>query len=215
MSDRPFEGFSSQETFTPLPDTFFRRLLVQIDDLDELKVTLYALWRIQNMQGAARFLREDDFQASGAGDFRHGLERAVSRGTLLRVEHEAGRFYFLNSPRGRLAAEALRSGRWHPSSSTPPPPPPLNLFRLYEDNIGPLTPILADALQDAERAYSTEWVAEAIALAAKRNKRNWKYIESILKRWEVEGRAEKQDRGEPETDRRAHVRRKIDEFLRK
>lgn len=215
MNTPTFAGFTSEETFTPLPDTFFRRLLAEIDDLDELKVTLYALWRIQNMQGAARFLREGDFRPCGAQDIRHGLELAVSRGTLLRVEHEAEGFYFLNSPRGRLAAEALRAGKWHPSSSTPPPPPPINLFRLYEDNIGPLTPILADAIQDAEQTYSTAWVSEAITLAAKRNKRNWKYIESILKHWEAEGRAKKQDRGDFETDRRTDVRRKIEEFFRR
>lgn len=214
MNTLPFEGFSSEETFTPLPDTFFHRLLAEIDDLDELKVTLYALWRIQNMKGPARFLRESDFQPCGAGDIRHGLELAISRGTLLRVEHDAEGFYFLNSPRGRLAAEALRAGKWHPSSSTPPSPP-MNLFRLYEENIGPLTPILADALQDAERTYSTAWVAEAIALAAKRNKRSWKYIETILKNWEAEGRAKKQDRGDFEPDRRGEVRRKIEEFLRR
>lgn len=214
MKTPSFAGFTSEETFTPLPDTFFRQLLAEIDDLDELKVTLYALWRIQNMNGPARFLRERDFDACGAADPSHGLQRAVSRGTLLRVEHEREGFYFLNSPRGRLAAEALRAGKWHPFSS-PLPPPPINLFRLYEDNIGPLTPILADALQDAERTYSTAWVAEAIALAAKRNKRNWKYIETILKNWEAEGRAKKQDRGDFEPDRRGEVRRKIDEFLRR
>jgi DNA replication protein len=211
----PFEGFSANETFSPLPDTFFRRLLAEIDDLDELKVTLYALWRLTAARGTARFLREEDFAGCGAREVASGLQRAVGRGTLLQVEHESGRFYFLNSPYGRLAAEALRSGRWHPASSPSPPPPPINLFQLYEDNIGPLTPILADAIQDAENTYSTAWVAEAIAIAAKRNKRNWKYIESILKRWEAEGRAEKQDRGDIETDRRTDVRRKVEQFLRK
>jgi len=110
----PFEGFSANETFSPLPDTFFRRLLAEIDDLDELKVTLYALWRLTAARGTARFLREEDFVGCGAREVASGLQRAVGRGTLLQVEHESGRFYFLNSPYGRLAAEALRSGRWHP-----------------------------------------------------------------------------------------------------
>ena len=58
-----------------------------------------------------------------------------------------------------------------------------NVFKLYEENIGPLTPMIADALKDAETIYSIEWIAEAIELAVKNNKRNWKYSEAILKRW--------------------------------
>lgn len=56
-----FQGFTDKETFTQIPDLFFRHLLVEIDDADELKVTLYALWRIQRMEGNVRFLRKEDF----------------------------------------------------------------------------------------------------------------------------------------------------------
>ena len=41
----------THETFTPVPDSFFRHLLSEIEDADELKVTLYALWRIEHMEG--------------------------------------------------------------------------------------------------------------------------------------------------------------------
>ena len=54
------------------------------------------------------------------------------------------------------------------------------MFKLYEENIGPLTPLIADALKDAEEIYSSEWIADAIELAVKNNKRNWKYCEAIL-----------------------------------
>jgi len=61
---------------------------------------------------------------------------------------------------------------------------------LYEENIGPLTPLIADALKDAEELYYADWIVDAISLAVKNNKRNWKYCEAILKRWKEEGRAE-------------------------
>ncbi len=48
-----------------------------------------------------------------------------------------------------------------------------NVFKLYEENIGPLTPMIADALKDAENTFSPEWIAEAIELAVKNNKRSW------------------------------------------
>ncbi len=56
-----FQGFSDSETFTPIPNNFFRHLLTEVDDLDELRVTLYALWRIANMPGGVHYLREQDF----------------------------------------------------------------------------------------------------------------------------------------------------------
>ena len=77
----------------------------------------------------------------------------------------------------------------------------LNVFKLYEENIGPLTPLIADALKDAEKTYSREWVADAIGLAVANNKRNWKYCEAILKRWKEDGRAEKQNRRDDQKSR--------------
>lgn len=71
-----------------------------------------------------------------------------------------------------------------------------NIFTLYEANIGPLTPMIADTLQDAEKTYAVEWIAEVIEIAVKHNKRNWAYCEAILKRWNTEG---KYDGKKPET----------------
>jgi DnaD/phage-associated family protein len=122
-----------------------------------------------------------------AEEIKRGLEKAVKRGSLLTVKKEAEVFFLLNSPRGRAGVEAIENGTWSPSTSSPPMERP-NVFRLYEENIGPLTPLIADALKDAEELYYAEWIAEAIELAVKNNKRNWKYCEAILKRWKEEGR---------------------------
>ena len=63
-----------------------------------------------------------------------------------------------------------------------------NIYTLYEQNIGALTPMIADVLDDAQKTYPAEWLADVIALAVTNNKRNWKYCEAILKRWKVEGK---------------------------
>jgi DNA replication protein len=203
-----FKGFTDHETFTQVPDSFFR-LVNDIDDVNELKVTLYVLWRIEHMEGAFRnicrseIIEDEDFMAGITAEALDvGLEKAVQRGTLLRVESDQspkegfGGFYFLNSPRGRAAAEALKKGDWRASarSSSAAPRERPNIFKLYEENIGPLTPLIADALKDAEQTYAEDWIAEAIELAVKNNKRNWKYAEAILKRWKEEGRHEGKDR---------------------
>lgn len=70
-----------------------------------------------------------------------------------------------------------------------------NIFALYEQNIGLLTPLLAEKLQDAEGRYPIEWVEAAFEEAVSNNKRNWRYIERILERWAVEGKNSGQDRG--------------------
>ena len=194
-----FKGFTDSETFTQLPDSFFHQLLSEITDTDELKVTLYAVWRIEHMDGPFRSLCETDFVAKDLGlaadEIATGLEKTVQRGSLIKSQHKADVFYFLNSPRGRAAAEAFAKGDWRASAQTKSVPMERpNVFKLYEENIGPLTPLIADALKDAEKDYSSEWIAEAIELAVKNNKRNWKYCEAILKRWKEEGRAKKQNR---------------------
>jgi len=59
---------------------------------------------------------------------------------------------------------------------------------LYESEIGMLTPMIADFLRDAAKDYPAGWVEDAIQAAARRNARNWSYIETILKRWKKDGK---------------------------
>jgi DnaD/phage-associated family protein len=217
-----FTGFPDAKSdavrvhLTPIPAQFFDELLPAIDHLGELKVTLYAIWKLDRMESDVRYLRRQDF----AGDERfmkgltahpsqeqdsldEALERAVGRGSLLMAElrDQAGgaseRYYFLNSPRGRAALQALREGEWRPSPAGIPAPDlgqeRPNIFRLYEENIGPLTPLIADLLRDAEVTYPEDWLEEAVGIAVQRNARNWKFIEAVLRRWKEDGRYE-QDR---------------------
>lgn len=63
-----------------------------------------------------------------------------------------------------------------------------NIFVLYEQNIGLLSPLLADELKDAADLYPPEWIEAAFREAVQHNKRKWSYIRAILRRWETEGR---------------------------
>ena len=213
-----FKGFTDSESFTQLPDTFFHQLLNQIDDTAELKVTVYVLWRVEHLDGPFRALQESDFEGKTLGlspeEIHSGLDQAVKRGSLLCAKKDAVDYFLLNSPRGRAAAQAMKSGSWDPetaSSNTVFERP--NIFRLYEENIGPLTPLIADALKDAEETYSAEWIAETIDLAVRNNKRSWRYCEAILKRWKEEGRGEKQDRRDAEKDRDKYIKGEYADYI--
>jgi DnaD/phage-associated family protein len=205
-----FNGFTSSETFTSVPDTFFRELLSQINDADELQATMFAIWRIEHQEGPVRFLRRADF-----GEFASGVDKAVARGSLLEVRSEAGEFYFLNSPRGRASVEAIQSGKFDPSLVTSAPPiEHSNVFTLYEQNIGALTPLIADMLREAEKEYPSAWFEEAFAIAVAKNVRNWKYVEAVLKRWKEKGKDERKNQQNAVKDFKRYTDGEFSEYIK-
>lgn len=206
-----FSGFPEGKLrLTPIPNLFFSDLLPQIDDLSEMKVVLYAFWSLGQKEGPVRYMLLTDYLndslfMKGMGPtatlaseaLMDGIERAVARGTFLHVTVESTDgtldLYFLNSHKGRAAVEGITQGDWRPyldqvevvglMQERP------NIFVLYEQNIGSLTPLIADQLIDAEKNYSVEWIAEAIEIAVNNNVRKWRYILSILERWQQEGKS--------------------------
>jgi DnaD/phage-associated family protein len=211
-----FTGFTSSETFTQIPDSFLR-LMNEIDDVAELKVTLYAIYRIEHLEGNFRGLSESDFDKEALGlsveQIRSGLSKSLERGTMLKSENEAQVFYFLNSPRGRLSAEAFANGQiksaqsYHPNKS--------NIFKLYEENIGALTPLIADMLRDAEKNYPSIWFEEAFEIAVSRNVRNWKYVNAILNRWKENGKDERRDSKDSIQDAKRYTEGEFSEFFKR
>lgn len=221
-----FPGFPDGEvSLTPIPATFFTDILPDIDHLGELKITLYSFWQLDRKEGAFRYLRYADFSqderlmASMATNDREAdaqlsqsLDRAVNRGSLLRVPvtlEQEDYLYFLNSPKGRAAVQAIERGEWRSTGDEFMPvevlPESVNIFRLYEENIGPLTPMIADTLRDAEESYPPQWIEEAIRLAVENNARSWRYVDAILSRWQEKGKDEREDRRDTEKARRRYA----------
>jgi DnaD/phage-associated family protein len=151
-----------------------------------------------------------------------GLAAATRRGGLLSLDiEEAGRperLYLLNTPSGRRAVEQLRDGRMEPGrvlspAQATPVSPRANVFQLYEENIGPLSPLIAQELREAEELYPLEWLEEALKEAALQNKRSWRYAAAILQRWATEGRKREKvgrDPGEGNSARAQFLRRHRD-----
>ena len=149
-----------------------------------------------------------------AAEIKSGLEKAVKRGSLIKAEKDSLVYFLLNSPRGRAGAQAIKSGKWDPKNinSIPLVEHP-NIFKLYEENIGPLTPLIADMLKEAEGLYREEWLEEAFTIAVKNNKRNWKYIEAILKRWKEEGKNGKKDKQDAVKSSDRYTKSEFEEYL--
>ncbi|MBN1178197.1 MAG: DnaD domain protein [Anaerolineae bacterium] len=222
---RTFSGFQPGKVHTVrLPEPVFSELIPLIDDLDELKVTLHVLYRLGQVEGTAPYLRHADLRddalllpdAPQRGTaLKTALDRAVERGTLLRIQADVDGLpetvYMANSPRGRAALEALRRGEPLAEASTALPRP--SAFVLYEQNIGPLTPLLADELKEAEARYPAAWIEAAFREAVILNKRSWKYIRAILERWHTEGKGDREDQDDEE-DRGRYIKGKYAEFIK-
>ena len=211
-----FKGFPAGELrFTSVPDLFFARLLPQIDSLVELKVTLHFLWvhyRQARQVIAKNELLADETLAQSLNlidddvelALTQGLNRAVERGTLLHVkvedEHGLHDFYFLNSERGRQAYAKIEEGEMGvlevSGLEIAMPTKRPNIFELYEDNIGLISPILADELKDAESTYPQEWIEDAFKIAVENNVRKWSYIRAVLERFATSGREESEQKQE-------------------
>ncbi|HSP54735.1 MAG TPA: DnaD domain protein [Dehalococcoidia bacterium] len=207
---RAFAGFPSSGLATALPNLLFARVLPEITRPEELVVTVYFFYAQQQAPGprrTPRFLTRRELAADAtllrslanlAGGTDHetlarGLDAALERNTLFRAEIEVDggveEVFAVNTPSNRRAMEALTGT----SMALDEPLPPAegsaapNIFALYEENIGTITPLIAEHLQDAEDRYSAEWIREAFREAVSLNKRNWRYIATILRRWETEG----------------------------
>ncbi len=214
---KTFSGFPAGKVhIVGVPEPVFTDLVPIIDDLAELKLTLHVLWRLRQQRGKVRYLRYEDLASdevllSGLGrtpaeTLRSALRRAVERGTLLRAEpprgRKAGALYFANTPRGRAAVERIAQGeRPRPIETAGRP----NIFSLYEQNIGMLTPLIAEELREAEDTYPTAWIEEAFREAVSLNKRSWRYIHAILDRWLTEGKDDESPGRSDADDRRRYL----------
>lgn len=202
MSDA-FAGFPNSAAGTAIPNAFFAQVLPEIRDPAELVVSAYVFFAFATSERRPRFVTLAGLEADAglaralanlcegaiADSLRQGLDMAVQRGTLLRATADGETIFAPNMPANRRALERLAEEGVTLEEPLPPAEgePVPNIYTLYEQQIGGITPLVADDLRDAEQRYPPEWVREAFREAAELNKRNWRYIRRILERWEIEG----------------------------
>ena len=228
---RVFGGFLvATAPSVAIPRAFFTDVLPQIIDPGEVHVTL-AVFRLAHDaggierpvparaiiadRGVRAALRSPGSPREPDARIATGLDLAVGRGTLLRFTAESGDtgsiWYYVNTAvnqglvaamaRGAVAPpETVQDG--DPTTRVVPERP--NVFRLYEQNIGLLSPLIADHLVDSLERYPADWIEDAIQEAVTYNRRSWRYVQRILEQWAVRGRGPGQ---EQDGNREAHRRR--------
>jgi DnaD/phage-associated family protein len=89
------------------------------------------------------------------------------------------------------------------------------VYKVYEENIGVMSPLIAESITSALQEHPESDVIDAIRVAVEANARSWKYVTAVLRRWATEGRDGKDRRetdGKPERHSEAN---RSDEFIEK
>ncbi len=233
-----FRGFPAKMQFTSVPNLFFSSLLPQISDITELKTTLHILWVLYHKRGYPRFItyRELLSNTSLMSSFREGerapdevlrqaLEMATKRGTILHIvldrDGAPDDIYFLNTKSDRQVVAKIQNGELILSGLKAEAQTDIeteelpDIFTLYEQNIGMLTPMIAEELREAEKLYPETWIRDAIKEAVTHSKRKWSYISAILERWSAEGRSDGTYQRDSKTDPDKYIKGKYGHMVRR
>ena len=185
MPDRQLLSAHSKTSLVSLPEPFFTQVVPKIQEMAELKVVLYVAYLILRKQDPStqrcecsvsyKELKAESCRLSaelGEETLRQALNSAVEHGILL---HSTLNINGMLEDVYSLTVDSHQ-------------PPTINVFALYEQNIGMITPMIAEELKEAEKIYPPQWIEEAFKEAVTLNKRSWKYIARILERWASEGK---------------------------
>ena len=233
-----FKGFPARMDFTSIPNLFFSSLLPQIDDMAELKTTLNIMATLYRKRGYPRFVTYNELLGKASlmnslkgmdkpldEVLRGALEMAARRGTVIHVALDRDGvpedIYFLNTESDRQIAGKVQNGELKLSGlkakeqtyvETEEQP---DIFTLYEQNIGMLTPMIAEELREAEKLYPEAWIRDAIKEAVALNKRNIRYIDRILERWSAEGKFDGTYRRYSKTDTDKYIKGRYGHIVRR
>jgi DNA replication protein len=180
MPDRQLSSSQRETDFISLPDSFFTQAVPKIQDLAELKVVLYVAYLILRKPDHTHFVTYKELKAEscrlsaelGEETLRQALNSAVEHGALL---HSTLNINGMLEDVYSLTVDSRQ-------------PPTINIFTLYEQNIGIIQALIAEELKEAEKLYPPQWIEEAFKEAVTLNKRSWRYIARILERWASEGK---------------------------
>ena len=178
MPERQLSSSQRKTDFISLPDSFFTQAVPKIQDLAELKIVLYVAYLILRKQERPYFVTYKELLS-------HELMAKMSEKTLRQalnsaVEHRALLHSTVNINGVPEDVYSLTADSRQQQA--------VNIFALYEQNIGIITPMIAEELKEADKLYPPQWIEEAFKEAVTLNKRSWRYIARILERWASEGK---------------------------
>jgi len=197
-ADQAPQGFQRDVQQLALPVDFLERLAGSTLDRAGILVVLNLfalLGSEQNVAVESMVLAEaGEMLLGGKEAYQHGLDQALEAGFILSfADGQSQQVYWLpGTPKGRNLLAKLQLGEESLAGEKIVARLPLeqrpNIYKLYEANIGPLTPMMAEMLREDAEQYPYDWIEDAVAEAVERNKRSWRYVRAILSAWKERGR---------------------------
>lgn len=236
MSDGPQNGLIAAQPSVSVPKALLTSLAADVSEIEELQVVIAAIRLASDQGGVEHAIAEDALERdrwlrralriegspnSPRERIARGVTLAAGRGTLLRFttrsSGETRVWYYLNTIENQTRLADMASGTGTPpeelrvDGATPVVEPERpNVFRLYEQNIGLLTPLLAERIVGALERYPTAWLEDAIDEAVAYNRRNWRYIARILENWAATGRGDVSHEGSSHEENRRRDAQPLD-----
>ena len=205
----PSTNKSKEFGYIPTPNIIFGKLLDEIEDINDLKFILRIIWMINQIKRVPKYLTIEEIMAdkivhaiiSTKSDIAmhatclsmiknpqfsnllicHEIDTSKSTSTVVAFNTTRNKT-MLNKTQQLDKSDSVFQPDGDVSAESP------NIFKLYEDNIGTLNPIIADELKIAETTYPNSWITSAFKESVLRNKRSWNYIKTILENWHREGK---------------------------
>ena len=188
-------------------DSLIRYLIESVTDAKALKVSLTLLSIIENenpIPVEENEILNNEMLNKGLllnkHSIRTGLNTAVQDQAILKLyksdDETKTSFYIANiehwiqsaKSSGYLLQNIVNNNHPNKPEKSQHINEPINIYRLYETHIGTITPSISEELKEAEALYDPAWITEAFNIAVTSEKNNWRYISTILTRWNLEGK---------------------------
>ena len=203
MPPQPIKGFPLADDFatTQVPNAVLGRVLSTIDDANEIKLILRAIWLLEHQRGYPRYITRDDLRRDRVlsvvipdqSDFDRILKSAVDRGVFVEVSINDNICLMFNTESARRASIEVSpttensnkddNGWETPATSAAP----ADAFRAYEENIGILSPMIRQSILAALEDFTDEDITRAVRIAVENESRSWSFVAGVLRRWARDG----------------------------
>lgn len=200
---QPVKGFPMPDDFatTRVPNAVLGRVLTNINDADEIKLILRAIWLFEHQRGYPRYITHDDLRRDRVlsvvipdqSDFDRILKSAVERGVFVEVSINDNICLMFNTESARRASIEVsptandlntdNNGWETPAASTGS----ADAFRAYEENIGILSPMIRQSILAALEDFTDEDITRAVRIAVENESRSWSFVAGVLRRWARDG----------------------------
>ena len=194
-----FKGFKKNVQSIPVPAPVFDSILEAITNISELKLMLRIIWLLQIYNRKPPLITEAEIISDKVLSKTIGPPNTIQE-LLITLEsygiisssvkkNDQVKIIFLNSEKIKnhieksdIILQGIQPDPWNETTDIP------NIYSVYEQNIGIITPHIAELIKESENLYPIDWIEDAIKQASVQNKRNWAYVSSILNRWKTEGK---------------------------